>query len=1696
VESLSGESVDAAQTSLSFLELGLDSLSLTQAALELERRYGLKLRFRRLLEDVDSIDKLADLLDRTLPAEAPPAAPVASAAPPAPAPAPAPAAPSALGAPGSPLLAQLIQSQLALMQQQTQLLAALAAAPAASTAAVVAPLAAAASAPSASSPAPLARAGDEPAANLVERPFGASARITLTPAHALTPAQRAFVDDFTRRYNARTAKSKAYSQAHRRLMADPRVVTGFNPLWKELVYPIVVERSKGAHLWDVDGNDYVDCLNAFGANFLGYQPDAIVDALKRQIDAGFEVGPQHPLAGEVAALIAEMTGMARVAFCNTGSEAVMGAMRIARTVTGRSTIAIFTNSYHGIFDEVIVRGTRRLRSIAAAPGILASAVENVLVLDYGSEESLRTIRERAHELAAVMIEPVQGRNPSLQPREFVRALRPICDEAGCALIFDEVITGFRVAQGGAQEFYGVRADIATYGKVIGGGLPFAAIAGDAKWMDALDGGDWRFGDDSHPEAGVTYFAGTFVRHPLALAAAKAALLHLKRRGPSLQRELNARTAALIDRLNAIFAARAAPLTAVGFSSLWRIVADDGQPYASVFWYALRMHGLHVYEQFNGFLTEAHADADLDRIAAAVDAAAAELVGAGLLTPRAGSAAAAAAANDAEADAHAFPLTDGQLEKWLGAQYGAGAALAYNEAVVLRLDGALDVAALRRALGLVWSRHEAFTLGFAADGRRQAPHPRPPLPLRELDFSGAGADARLDAFCDEEMHRPFDLSRPPLLRLALVDLGDRRHALHLIAHHLVMDGWSFAVFLGEVESAYNAYVAGREPALPPAQSFRAYALAERERRARDGEATLAYWRAQYPDLPPPLELPTDRPRADPPDFAATSLGHAFAGGLVQDLRREAARSGVTLYSLLLAAFGVLLARLSGQREFVVDIPFAGQALAGSGALIGDGVNTLPLRLRLDAARGFAEFAVQTNATLLDAAEHQDTTLMNLLRALVPRRRGTRGPLGDVVFNLNPRVRDPAFAGLAARWQDCRHAALLWDLFFNLNDSGHALTLDLHYRTGLYDEATVRRWIAQYESILAAVAGGRADDPPSPWQAHVEEAMSASSESDDSLVDLIGAQVRRTPDAVALRSGGRAITYAELWRDSERLARRLLAAGVAAGERVGVCVPRRTEMVTAVLGVLRAGAAYVPLDASFPDRRLRLMIERAALRRIVVLGRDDLPPAVADSDASLVPVARADAAASGDRELPAVRGDDLAYVLFTSGSTGEPKGVCILHRNLVNFLRSMRETPGFARKDTICAVTTLSFDIAGLELYLPLTVGGCIALADEQQVRDPRALLQLVRDSGTTVLQTTPTLLRLLCGDGRAAELDGLKLLVGGEALPRDLANAVLEHCGELWNMYGPTETTIWSTLWRVTPGDAPVPLGTPIANTRVYVLDDAGRPVADGERGEIWIGGDGVADGYLGRPELTAERFRPDPFVDGERMYRTGDIGSLRDGVLHFHGRSDDQVKLRGFRIELGDVEAAAHEDAEVREAAAAVREFGPGGDRRLVLYVTADGGGAELAARLRARLRETLPPYMRPHQIAVLPSMPLTPNGKIDRKALPTPPESDEAEHGVVAADADPREAYLASIWREQLGVGEIGADDNFFELGGDSLLAIDMMARIERETGLRLNVLAIASGTLGSLAAALPERGRAGAPARTGWLSRLRGVLGERRAG
>ncbi|MDR0182533.1 polyketide synthase [Lysobacter arvi] len=631
-ENVAGFDMSDADADTNFIELGLDSLMLTQVAVQLQKTFEVPVNFRQLMGDCSSLDRLAGMLDATLPAEAAPAPAVAGAV------APVAAAPAALAPVAVPALdggndftRQVIAQQMQLMAQQLALLSGGVAAP------VAAPVAPSAVAPAVAAPAPQAALPAAPKAADAEedtgavqqkydvkKAFGAIARIENQVDTELSPQQKAKLDAFMDRYVARTRKSKEYTQAHRAQLADPRVVNGFRPLTKEIVYQIVVERSKGSRVFDIDGNEYVDALNGFGMSLFGWQPDFVLDAVREQLDKGYEIGPQHPVAGEVAQLVCELTGHDRAALCNTGSEAVLGALRIARTITARSTVVLFTGSYHGIVDEVIVRGTKSLRAVPAAPGILRNTAENVLVLDYGTPEAMEIIRSRIHEIAAVLVEPVQSRRLDFRPVEFLKELRQLTQDNGALLIFDEVVTGFRSNPGGVQAIFGIQADIATYGKVVGGGFPIGVIAGKREYMDALDGGHWQYGDDSVPTVGVTYFAGTFVRHPLALVAAKAVLQHFKADGGELQKRLNAKAEALAADINAYCADVGAPVSVKQYASVWKTHWHEAHPLQDLLFASMRLRGIHILDNFPCFITTAHSDEDIARIATAFKEAVAEL----------------------------------------------------------------------------------------------------------------------------------------------------------------------------------------------------------------------------------------------------------------------------------------------------------------------------------------------------------------------------------------------------------------------------------------------------------------------------------------------------------------------------------------------------------------------------------------------------------------------------------------------------------------------------------------------------------------------------------------------------------------------------------------------------------------------------------------------------------------------------------------------------------------------------------------------------------------------------------------------------------------------------------------------------------------------------------------------------------------
>ncbi len=1591
VEEVSGTEIAPADVDTPWLELGLDSLALTQLALAVQRAFGVKVSFRQIMERYASVASLAELL-----------------------------APTGFTAtPQTPANAADTQDSL----------------PAATD-----------------NPDPSA----QPLRYDVKTAFGAIARIH-TRADQLTPQQRARLNALIARYTARTGRSKAYTSEHRAQMADPRVVNGFRPLTKELTYQLVIERSRGSRMWDLDGNEYVDVLSGFGMSLFGWQPDFLRETLHAQIERGYEIGPQHVLAGETAALFCEVTGAARAAFCNTGSEAVMGTMRIARTVTGRSLIAIFAGAYHGIFDEVIVRGAKNQRSIPAAPGIMPSATQNVIVLDYGTPESLDILRKRAHELAAVLVEPVQSRRPDFQPVEFLREVRELTRASGTLLIFDEVVTGFRAHPRGVQGLFGIDADLASYGKVVGGGFSIGVIAGKREFMDALDGGHWQYGDASIPSVGVTYFAGTFVRHPLALAASKAVLVHLRDAGPALQQKLTARTAAMVARINAQMDALGAPFRLKTYASWWRNNFTEDLPYGDLIYTMLRDRGIHILDNFPCFLTTAHTEADIERIIAAYREAAAEMIASGFFPARHAEAA-------LEGGGRVVPSTEPQREVWLADRFGTEASLAYNESVSLHLRGALDTHALRAALRALPQRHDALRATFTDDGTMlQVPAITADIDVPLHDAAGAAdPQAFVEEIADRHVREPFDLARGPLLRADLVRLADEHHVLVLSGHHIVLDGWSFGVVVRDLAALYRAL---REPAaaLPPAPSFADYALAESTPDdAAQREASLHWWTHRFADGVPVLELPTDRPRPRQRSTTSARCDHLLPPELLAALRKLGARHGASLSATMLAGFAALLHRLTGQDDLVVGLPAAAQAANGHGALVGHCVHMLPLRLAPTGAARFGEFIGHARQVLLDATEHQSITFGKLLQALAIAREPSRLPLISVIFNIDQALTGDAesIPGLVLDLSANPRVSETFELFINAVDTGVAgLRLECQYSTALFDAQTIARWLGGLQRLLeGAVHDAQCTLARLPLLLETDRALLDTWNRNTRdfpratrIESLLLAHADRTPQRIAVHAGTDRLSYAALAQRSAAVAASLAAAAVRCRDRVGLLLDRDVHLLPGLLGALRAGACYVPLDPAFPAERLRFMVADAQLAAILC-SRAQL--ALAQDMAAGLPIVVVDADVDPSRSMavPAHTGDahDPAYMIYTSGSTGRPKGVLVPHCAVLNFLASMQCEPGMGAGDRMLALTTLSFDIAVLELFLPLLCGSEVRIASRADSTDPQPLRQLVESYAPTRLQATPSAWRMLLDSGWSGAPD-LVALVGGEALPPDLADALQARCMAVWNLYGPTETTVWSTAWPVANNVRGIAVGRPIANTTIWVLDAEQQSCPIGVAGEIWIGGAGVALGYHRRAELTDERFQALAVADGARCYRTGDRGRWRnDGVLEHLGRLDDQIKLRGYRIELGEIEATARRQPGVTDAVAVVRELRPG-DSRLLLYVVLDAATALDEPALRSGLRRELPDYMVPQHLLAIAAVPRLPNGKTDRNRLPLPAAvsaTAPTPTPTLVTPHDPLEALIARLYADVLVLPQVGVDDDFFTLGGHSLLAAQLVARLGRELG------------------------------------------------
>lgn len=1640
-EELSGLSIASGDTSTTFLEFGFDSLFLTQITQEISRKFNLKVTFRQLMGELQTLTDLTNFLDAQLPAEAfePAEAPrpaVLAAVSISPAAINAPSASTAPAVGLEALFREQLQTMSELMKRQLETLGAASTVP--SQTATPTPAVA---------PTPV-----EP-----PKPAGPATSIQTKHSGELTQQQKSHIEALIARYTAQTRGSKELTQHYRKVLADPRVVAGFRPEWKEMVYSIVTNRSKGSKLWDVDGNEYIDLVNGFGPTMLGHAPDFVVSAISEQLQHGFEIGPQTPLAGKVAELISELTGNERVTFCNTGSEAVMAALRLARTVTGRTKVAWFSGDYHGQFDEALVKGIKRggkPHTLPATPGIPPQSVENVTVSQYGSDEALDYIRAHANELAAVMVEPVQSRHPGLQPREFLAEVRRITELSGTAFIFDEVVTGFRVHPGGAQAVFGIRADMATYGKVIGGGMPIGILAGKSRFMDALDGGQWQYGDESYPEVGVTFFAGTFVRHPLALAAVHAVLQYMKEQGPQLQERLGARTAELVGKINALFAKHGLSIRGENFGSVFYFSIPSDVRFGSLLYYHLREHGVHILEGFPCYLTTAHSDADLAHIVEAFDQSLTAMQAGGLLPAAPTSVPQREPATAAEVSWTESPLTESQLEVWLAAQLSDGASCAFNESFSLQLQGGLNIEAMQRAFNKLVARHDALRMAVSRAGDHMLVASRVDVKLNVEDLSLVDATAREKSVHDilkAESGTPFDLHNGPLFRARLLRLAADRHLLVMTAHHIVCDGWSINVLLQELGEFYTAECTNASAQLSPVMQFSEYARKNPASDQRANQETQEYWRKQFVQMPIPLELPIDRPRPGERSFVGGTYKAKVGPELYQAIRKKGAENGCTLFVTLLGAFQILLTRLAQQDEAVVLVPSAAQSQIEDAVLVGHGVNLLPIRGNIDFMSSASEYIKRLKQTVLDAYDHQDYTYGTLVRDLDVRRGAGRLPLSEIQFNVERVGRNSSFAGLTAEVEANEKSFVNFDIFLNVVESPHGLRLEWDYNGEIFDESTIEQWMKYYENILRALAEDMGhtvaslpllSDDQRTWLLQLAQSTEAEFSRDKSLIQLIEQMVAKKPGSIAVRHGGMQLSFQELDARAALLAGWLVQNGVRPGSLVGVLVDRSVEMLIALFGVMKAGAAYVPLDPLYPKARIQFILEETKVPVVLTLERnlgDFAPPTGAkvlclDRDA-------AEVQASAPIESRAIDPESLAYVIYTSGSTGKPKGVEVKHKGLVNLLTSVQKILKFSSSDRLVAITTLSFDIAALELFLPLVTGAELVIASRDDAADGQRLHRLLKDVDATVLQATPITWRMLLTAGFKS-FPGFKMLCGGEAWSRELADQLLAGGGSLWNMYGPTETTVWSSVTEVLPGKDALTIRPGLANTQLYVLDQKQQMLPPCVPGELYIGGDGVARGYFNRPDLSAEKFVADSFArkSGERMFRTGDRVRMRlDGSLEFLGRIDNQIKLRGFRIELGEIESALTETCGTQQVVVAVKND-VSAEQRLVAYYVAPV--AIDSAKVRDQLLERLPEYMVPSLFVRMDAMPLTPNGKIDRRSLPDPEWSKPVRNTSYVEPQSPQEKTLAGIWEEVLRIPNIGIEDSLLELGGDSLRIFQISAR------------------------------------------------------
>lgn len=1740
---LSGLEPAEMDVSATFLELGFDSLFLSQAIIQFNNRFNLNISFRQLFEQTPSIETLADFVDEQLPKEQFQPTPIIASPtteveninneikqrenhtfempnPPSP--------PNIQNAPKNPrIVMQVIEEQLKVMQQQLHMLNQIPGVDTTSFKQIAAKIADVPKQeqkiiPSSKAPKNIVKRNTKG----VTEKMGNYKNISST--NDLSPKQKEALERFILAYNERTKTSKEKASEHRKYYADPRSVTGFSKLWKEIVYQISAERSKGSKIWDLDGNEYIDFVMSYGVALFGHAPDFVQEAITSQIMKGNSLDVLPPEATEVAKIICELSGMDRATLANTGTEAVLATVRAARTYSGKERIAVFDTDYHGLIGQFMLRGVKfkdKIKALPAAPGIPKFLMENTLVLDYDDPDVLEKLAAELSDLAAVIIEPVQAQNPHWQHKSLIQEIRKMTAAADVALVFDEIINGFRLNQKGAQAWYGVEADLVAYGKSISGGLPLSAMAGKEKYMAAFDGGLWQFGDDSAPEGIVTYFAGTFIKNAVSVAAAAAALREIKRLGPSLQEDLNQKASEFGQRVREIFMRTKAPLMIQMTASFFMIKPIDANPLTRLFHYFLRHHGVNMRER-PCFISTAHTDEDFEKAYLAIEKAIQDMFDGGFFQPWEGEDMNSVGSGQLSVDnllqeknndseelmeeileeeeikiEKQVPLTEGQVEIFISDHLSRGASAAFNIGTEIRLEGKIELEYLEKAIQELVDRHEALRTTFSKDGKEQIIAPHFSALISVIDMRGLKEKEQkkaIKSLYNEAAEWSFNLFSGPLSQFKIIQLKDDLNLVFINVHHIICDGWSLGILTRDLGKIYANLAENSTLNLPKPKQLSTYAKEYIQNQDSDiYKKTAQFWLDQYSDNVPILELPTDFQRPSFRSFKGGQERLTLSPEFSKELRSLAAKQGTTFYVFMMAAFQAYLNRISQQEDFAIGVAAAGHNMKGNQNLVGHCVNVLPLRAKIPSNIVFKDFLKGVRGNILDAFDNQNFTFGALVKKLKIARNLNRNTLLSVVFNMDSPLENLEFGKLQASTKAIPRHYETFDVFINLSPVKDYVNFEWNYNKDIFTKDSIQNRLAEFEiflkGILKNIESPIAHLPILPKEQIKKLVKFAQGEraafpTQKCLHQLFEQQVLLRPHKEALIFENQFLSYKEFNQKANRLAHFLLDQGMEPGDKVGIYLERSLDLVISIYAILKAGGTYVPVNISYPKERIQFILEDSESKFLLSNSKmiEKIPSEIACTLVNL------DAIKDGLKKKTAlnvhldISSSALAYIIYTSGSTGNPKGVAVAHRSAINTIFGINRLLKIGEEDTLYSLSSMSFDMSIPDFFLPMGRGAKLVLANESTTKDGFALVEDLQKYQPTFMQATPTTYKiLLLSEWLGSEK--LTAIVGGEAFPKELAIELEKCCKSVWNGYGPTETTIYTTYKQANKSylekleNEYVAIGKPIANVDVCILDKNLEPMPIGVPGELFIAGPGVCSNYMNRPDLSQQVFCSltnennnaliqqlnMEVVDGPHFhlrkspdqpiwYKTGDlVRYLPNGDIDFIGRVDNQVKIKGFRIELGEIESFISQYENIKQCAVKVMEEA-NNRKRLAAYLVTESNVNFDENGLKEFLSTKIPPYMIPTYFTILEEMPLNASLKIDRKALPAPNVESVHQSDNLAEAKTTTEQMLVEFWKEVLNLEKVGIHEDFFELGGHSLSAVELMAKIKKATEKKIPLSAL----------------------------------------